>query len=195
MTVQVGRLESIFSRKQVEDDGQAAGAEGGEETEISPTAPSSSNAMVVASAVAGAPGGAATAAGAGGGGIEGGPVLTALRVGAPAVCLRLLTDSLLALVKNDREHREARFAQVDPTPTLFLSTSLLSSSLLSCSLCSLVYLFKSLIHPFIRLIIPPISPIYFFSHIHHTTFITHSMQSQPPHSTHLLICSLTFHFN
>ena len=187
MTVQVGRLESIFSRKQVEDDGQAAGAEGGEETEISPTAPSSSNAMVVASAVAGAPGGAA---GGGGGGIEGGSVLTALRVGAPAVCLRLLTDSLLALVKNDREHREARFAQVDPTPTLFfplLSFLLLSFHVLSVLLCT--YSNRSSILSFVLSSHP--SRLSIFSLIH-TTFVTLSMHSQPPYSTHLLICSLSF---
>ena len=89
---QVGRLESIFSRKQEVDEGTA---EGGEEAEGSPAAPSSSNALVVAS----------------GGGEGGGSVLTALRVGAPAVCLRLMTESLLVLAKHDRTNREARFAQ------------------------------------------------------------------------------------
>ena len=101
----------------MEDDGQGGGAaEGGEEAEGSgsPPAPTSSSAMVVASASAGAHNNTGLVAGAGvggGGGGGGGSVLTALRVGAPAVCLRLLTESLLVLMKNDRDHRETRFAQ------------------------------------------------------------------------------------
>ena len=90
---QVGRLESIFTRKHVEDDGDPDAEPDG--------SPQPQEAAVVASPTHHHADVPPTAEG----------VLAALRVGAPAVCLRLMAEALQALVKVDRDGREARFAQ------------------------------------------------------------------------------------
>ena len=151
----------------MEDDGQGLGAEGGEETEGSPPAPSSSNAMVVASTVAGT----ATGGGGGGIGIGIGGGLTALRVGAPAVCLRLLTESLLVLAKNDRDNRETRFAQVSrawpyPCASPYLTPSEPSRFVCVCPRFDLSITINPL-YSFIILSIPS------------STLSTHSFPSSP----------------
>ena len=90
---QVGRLESIFTRKQVEDDG---------DLDAEPDGPPQQQPQDLA--VVSSPTHAALPPASAG-------ILAALRVGAPAVCLRLMTEALQALVKVDRDVREARFAQ------------------------------------------------------------------------------------